>query len=45
MLSPDEVVVASPARFHLEQTLMSLDAGAHVLCEKPLALTAPTVRT
>lgn len=38
-LSPDEVVVASPAALHLDQTLMSLAAGAHVLCEKPLALT------
>jgi predicted dehydrogenase len=38
--SPDEVIVATPASFHLEQTLMSLEAGAHVLCEKPLALTA-----
>ncbi|MET0144774.1 MAG: Gfo/Idh/MocA family oxidoreductase [Ilumatobacteraceae bacterium] len=39
-LSPDEVVVASPAEFHLENTLASLGAGAHVICEKPMALTS-----
>jgi predicted dehydrogenase/nucleoside-diphosphate-sugar epimerase len=33
------VVVASPARFHAEQTIDALSAGAAVLCEKPMAAT------
>ncbi len=37
--SPDIVVVASPNVFHKPMTLEALEAGAHVLCEKPLALT------
>ena len=31
----DAVVVAMPPRFHLEWTLAALDAGKHVLVEKP----------
>ena len=31
----DVVVVATPPRFHLEWTLAALDAGKHVLVEKP----------
>ena len=38
--SPDLVVVASPASLHRTQTLASLAAGAHVLCEKPLAVSS-----
>ncbi len=33
---PDGVVVATPTEHHLEPTLQSLDAGAHVLVEKPI---------
>lgn len=36
----DIVVVASPDHFHTEQAVKALDAGKHVVCEKPLA---PTV--
>jgi D-apiose dehydrogenase len=32
---PDLVVVATPPDSHAELCLMALDAGAHVLCEKP----------
>jgi predicted dehydrogenase len=34
----DVVYVASPHSLHLEQATMALDAGKHVLCEKPMAL-------
>lgn len=34
----DACVIASPHRFHLEQAQAALDAGAHVLIEKPLGL-------
>ncbi len=41
LISDDEVDVVhltSPNRFHFEQTIRCLDAGKHVLCEKPLAM-------
>ena len=36
----DGVVVATPAATHRELALAAIRAGKHVLCEKPLALTA-----
>jgi predicted dehydrogenase len=36
----DVVYVATPHNFHCEHTLLSLDAGKAVLCEKPFAVNA-----
>ncbi len=36
----DVVYVASPHAFHLEHVRLALEAGKHVLCEKPVALRA-----
>src|SRR6185436_9477535 len=41
----DAVVVAVPPRFHLPLTLEALDAGKHVLVEKPAFLTMEDYRT
>jgi predicted dehydrogenase len=38
-VQPDIVVVATPNVFHMPMSIAALEAGAHVLCEKPLALT------
>ena len=35
----DAVIIASPDQDHRRMVLDSLDAGKHILCEKPLALT------
>src|SRR4029077_10207579 len=37
---PDIVVIASPPSLHREIALRALGQGAHVLCEKPLAMSA-----
>ena len=37
---PDIVVIAAPPNLHREIALRALEQGAHVLCEKPLAMTA-----
>ena len=40
----DAVVVASPGETHEQFVVACLDAGKHVLCEKPLATTAEAAR-
>lgn len=40
----DVVYVATPHSSHAELTIAALDAGRHVLCEKPLGLDAGQVR-
>lgn len=40
----DVVSVATPNRFHKPLTLAALAAGCHVLCEKPMAMSAAEAR-
>lgn len=40
----DAVSVCTPNKFHAPATLAALEAGCHVLCEKPPALTAGEAR-
>jgi predicted dehydrogenase len=42
--SPDLVSIVSPPAYHHRQALDAFEAGAHVLCEKPLALSATEAR-
>ena len=43
-LQPDIVAVGTPGGVHLEQCLGAIEAGCHVLCDKPLAATAGDAR-
>ncbi|MBN1415227.1 MAG: Gfo/Idh/MocA family oxidoreductase [Bacteroidales bacterium] len=40
----DIVYIATPHNLHYENTMMSLDHGKHVLCEKPFAVNGREVR-
>ncbi len=41
----DAVYIAVPNKFHVPLTLQALEAGKHVILEKPFALSAPEART
>ena len=43
--SVDAVHVASPNRLHASHVLAALEAGKHVICEKPLAMSVDEART
>ncbi|MEZ0327048.1 MAG: Gfo/Idh/MocA family protein [Fimbriimonas sp.] len=40
----DAVSVATPNKYHVEPTVAALNAGKHVLCEKPLGMNAEECR-
>jgi predicted dehydrogenase len=39
-LEPDVTLVACPNNLHAEMAMAALEAGSHVLCEKPMAVSA-----
>lgn len=41
----DIVSIATPNKFHMPLTVAALEAGAHVLCEKPMAMNAGEAQT
>ena len=41
---PNAVIIATPDQLHKKMILAALSAGAHILCEKPLALTREELR-
>jgi len=43
-LKPDLVSVCSPNAYHAAQTIAALRGGAHVLCEKPMAVSMKEAR-
>jgi predicted dehydrogenase len=42
--SVDVVHITSPNRYHYSQAIAALDAGKHVICEKPLAMSTEETR-
>jgi len=42
--SADLAVISSPIQFHAAQTILALERGSHVLCEKPVAATIQEAR-
>ncbi len=38
-------ILVSPIQFHCPQTLLALERGSHVLCEKPLCASVPEARS